>query len=84
METETEDNIDTNKIDEAALALLFLTMHGKANDIRAWKGIDWEVMNRLHEKGYIYDPKGKAKSVSVTEEGEKKSEELYNKLFSKT
>ena len=84
METETEENIDTNKIDEAALALLFLTMHGKVNDVRAWKGIDWEVMNRLHEKGYIYDPKGKAKSVIVTEEGEKKSEELYNKLFSKT
>jgi hypothetical protein len=84
METETEDNIDTNKIDEAALALLFLTMHGKADDIRAWKGIDWEVMNRLYEKGYIYDPKGKAKSVSITEEGERISEELYNKLFSKT
>ena len=83
METETEDNIDTNKIDEAALALLFLTMHGKADDIRAWKGIDWEVMNRLYEKGYIYDPKGKAKSVSITKEGEKISEELYNKLFSK-
>jgi len=36
MKTQTEDNIDTNKIDEAALALLFLTMHGKTNEIRAW------------------------------------------------
>jgi len=84
METEAEDNIDTNKIDEAALALLFLTMHGKANDLRAWKGIDWEVMNRLYEKGYIYDPKGKAKSVSITDKGEIKSEELFYKLFSKS
>jgi len=82
METEAEDNIDTNKIDEAALALLFLTMHGNKNDIRAWKGIDWEVMNRLYEKGYIYDPKGKAKSVSITSKGEVKSEELFHKLFS--
>ena len=84
MENEADDNIDTNKIDEAALALLFLTIHGRPGDIRAWKGIDWEVMNRLHEKGYIHDPKGKAKSVVITDEGEKKSEELYNKLFSKT
>ena len=83
MDTDDDDRIDTDKIDEAALALLFLTMHGTTNDLRAWKGIDWEVMNRLHEKGDSFDPKGKAKSVSVTEEGEKKSEELYNKLFSK-
>jgi len=83
METEAEDNIDTNKIDEAALALLFLTMHGKENNIRAWKGLDWEVLDRLYEKGYIYDPKGKVKSVLFTKEGEIKSEELYNKHFSK-
>ena len=83
MENEADTDIDTDKIDEAALALLFLTMHGDSGNIRAWKGIDWEVMNRLYDKGYIYDPKGKAKSVVVTEEGEKRSEELFTKLFSK-
>ncbi len=31
-------NYDENKIDDAALALLYLTLHG---DDRAWKGIDW-------------------------------------------
>ena len=81
MNTETE--LDTDKIDEAALALLFLSMHTDAWQSRAWKGIDWEVMNRLYEKGYIYDPKNKAKSVVVTKEGEEKSEKLFNKLFSK-
>ena len=40
-------------------------------------------MDRLYEKGYIYDPKGKAKSVIITDVGEKKSEELFKKLFSK-
>jgi len=73
-------DIDENKIDEAALALLHLTLHDYG---RAWKQIDWEVMNRLYEKGLICDPVGKAKSVQLTDEGMKQSEELYNKLFSK-
>jgi len=38
-------------------------------------------MDRLGEKGYISDPKGKAKSVVVTEEGFKKAEELFQKFF---
>ena len=78
-----KNEIDTSKIDEAALALLFLSMYSDGGLVRAWKGIDWEVMDRLYEKGYILDPKNKAKSVSVTKEGEKKSEELFTKLFSK-
>ena len=78
-----ENEIDTNKIDDATLALLFLSMRSDGGLARAWKGIDWEVMDRLYEKGYILDPKNKAKSVAVTKEGEKKSEELFNKLFRK-
>jgi len=50
--------IDTEKIDEAVLALLYLTLH---EDARAWKGFDWDAMNRLHEKGFISNPVGKAK-----------------------
>jgi len=83
MNSETEIEIDADKIDEAALALLFLSMYSDAGQSRAWKGIDWEVMNRLYEKGYIFDPKNKAKSVVVTSEGEEKSEALFYKLFSK-
>ena len=78
-----KNEIDTNKIDEATLALLFLSMHSDGGLARAWKGIDWEVMDRLYEKGYILDPKNIAKSVVVTKEGEEKSEELFNKLFRK-
>ena len=77
------NEIDISKIDEAALALLFLSMHSDGSLTRAWKGIDWEVMNRLCEKGYILDPKNKAKSVVVTKEGEAKSEELFTQLFGK-
>ena len=71
---------DPDKIDEAVLALLYVTLHDGA---RAWKSFDWEAMNRLHEKGYISNPVGKAKSVIFTEEGLKESERLFKKLFEK-
>ena len=45
--------LDTDKIDQAALALLAL---GRHEGYRAWKAFDWEVMGRLHVKGYITDP----------------------------
>jgi hypothetical protein len=70
--------IDNDRIDDAVLALLHLGLHDK---YRAWKGFDWDAMNRLYEKGYISDPVGKAKSVVFTEEGMRRSEELFRKMF---
>ena len=64
--------------DEMVLALLFLTLHGEG---RAWKGHDWDAMERLHKKGMIFDPVGKAKSVVLTVEGEQRCEELFRKHF---
>ena len=72
--------IDNEKIDEAALALLFLTLHEGS---RAWKQLDWNVTNRLHEKGLILDPANKSKSVLFTEAGLKLAEQCFNELFSK-
>jgi hypothetical protein len=72
--------IDTEKIDEAVLALLYLTLH---DGTRAWKGFDWDTLNRLHAKGLISDPVSKAKSVVLTGEGLHASERLFNKLFAK-
>lgn len=74
---------DTDKIDEYTLALLLLVSHNReeGHGARAWKGFDWETMNRLHEKGFITNPVGKAKSVGMTEEGYKKAEELFKKFF---
>ena len=75
---------DTEKADEMALALLHLTTfqerHGPS---RAWKGMDWDTMNRLHEKGLISDPKSKAKSVCLTDEGAKLSRALFEKHLSR-
>jgi hypothetical protein len=72
--------VDNDKIDETALALLYLTLHDGA---RAWKSFDWDAMNRLHEKRYIMNPVGKAKSVVLTEEGLREAERLCMKLFAK-
>ena len=71
---------DTTKIDEAVLALLYLGLH---DGTRAWKGFDWEALNRLHEQGCISDPRGKAKSVAITEDGLERAKRLFEKLFSK-
>jgi hypothetical protein len=72
---------DKDKVDEMALALLYLTSFQDQFGIRAWKGMAWEVLDRLYEKGYIGDPKGKAKSVILTEAGERLSKELFVKNF---
>ena len=72
--------IDHDKIDEAVLALLWLTLH---DGYRAWKDFDWATMNRLYEKGLICDPVNKAKSVVLTDEGLQKAEELFKALFTR-
>jgi len=71
-------NYDTDKIDDAVLALAYLTLHGGA---RVWKSFDWDALNRLHAKGLISNPVSKAKSVALTEEGLKEAERLCEKLF---
>jgi Domain of unknown function (DUF6429) len=38
-------------------------------------------MERLHTMGFISDPKSKAKSVVLSEEGEKRSKEPFAKHF---
>jgi len=70
--------IDTERVDSAVLALLLLGLH---NGRRAWKGFDWDAMERLHKKGFISDPVGKAKSVVVTEEGLREAERLFAEMF---
>jgi hypothetical protein len=81
-----EPEIDTDLIDEAVLALLFLTSHRDGDWAplwRAWKSFDWDAMDRLHEKDLIHDPVNKTKSVILTEEGRRRSEEAYYRLFAK-
>lgn len=71
-------NVETEKIDRAVLALLYLGTH---EQWRTWKSFDWDAMSRLHEKGYISDPVGKAKSVTFTEDGLAESRRLFEEMF---
>jgi hypothetical protein len=70
--------LDEGKIDDAVLALLYLGLH---DGFRAWKGFDWDALDRLHKRGYISDPQSKAKSVVFTEEGLERSKRLLSELF---
>jgi hypothetical protein len=72
--------IDEDKVDRAVLALLYLTLH---DGYRAWKGHDWDALDRLYEKGMIGNPRSKAKSVVFTDEGLAKSKQLFHELFAK-
>jgi hypothetical protein len=71
-------SVNNDKIDDAALALLYLTLH---DGYRAWKGLDWDVLGRLHEKGLIDNPVGKTKSVAFTPDGLERAELLFNQMF---
>ncbi len=72
--------IDEDKIDDAVLALLWLTLH---NERCAWKGFDWATTDRLHKKGLIGDPINKSKSLILTDEGLERSEALFRELFTR-
>lgn len=71
--------IDTDRIDDAVLALLWLGVHDKSG--ATWKSFDWAAMERLHDKGFISSPVGKAKSVYLSEAGSARSKALFDSMF---
>lgn len=72
--------LDTKKIDDAVLALMYLTVH---DGCRAWKSFDWESTDRLYRQGLIEDPVNKTKSVVLTTRGLEEAERLFKQLFTK-
>jgi len=74
---------DEEKVDEMVLALLYLGTFRDGPVVRAWKSFDWSSMDRLYEKGFIHDPKSKARSVILTEEGERVTRELFEQHFAR-
>lgn len=78
-------DFDENKIDEYTLALLYLVTHDRHDGFgaRAWKGFDWDTMDRLHKLGYISNPVGRAKSVVMSEEGFLRAKELFERHFAR-
>ncbi len=73
-------DIDTDKLDAAALAILSLTLH---DGVRVWKGIEWEITDRLYAKGLIENPANRAKSLVLTEQGLELARASLEELFGK-
>ena len=71
-----------DKVDEVVLALLHLNTFSEGGVSRAWKSLNWDSLNRLHQKGLISDPKSRAKSVQITDDGRAQSEKLFAQFFS--
>ncbi|MBV4531118.1 hypothetical protein HU719_006825 [Pseudomonas sp. SWRI107] len=69
---------DDKLIEDAVLALLAIYSFDEGT---AWKGFDFEIMNRLHEHGFISNPVNKKKSVWLTEEGLERGREVAARLF---
>lgn len=74
---------DVSKLDEIVLALLYFNAFTDGGVTRAWKSFDWDSLNRLHARGLIADPKSKAKSAVLTQEGARLGEELFRRHFGK-
>jgi hypothetical protein len=76
---------DLDKVDEMVLALLYLTITDEDEwGARTWKSHDWDAMDRLHARGYISNPKSKAKSVVLSPEGLELSRRLFERHFAVT
>ena len=74
---------DRDKVDEMTLALLFLMASGykEGEGALAWKGANLEVLERLHQQGWISDPKNRDLSLRLTEAGYRRCRELFEKHF---
>ncbi len=75
--------VNQDKFDEIVLALLHFNSWQDKFAVFAWKSLDWDALARLHEKGLISDPRSKAKSVLLTEEGNILAKQLFEKYFKK-
>lgn len=81
-------------IEELTLLLMYLTSWEEESYIpdeekgiktdkikTCWKGYNFDVINDLTNKQYLYTSSYKSKSVSLTKEGEKLAKELINKYI---
>ena len=56
-------------------------MLGLHDSTRPWKGFDRATLDRLHARGLISSPIGRAKSVSFTEDGLREARRLFEEMF---
>lgn len=80
-EADDPEKYDQQKVADTVLALLHLNSFSDGYGERAWKSFDWDALDRLHEQGMISDPKSKAKSVMLTDEGAERARALFVEMF---
>src|SRR5262245_20711929 len=72
--------IDTDRIDDAILALIYLTLH---DDLQSRKGFDVDALGRLHDRGVIENPAGSLESVNFTPDGLARAKTLFESMFAR-
>ncbi|MFI8432043.1 DUF6429 family protein, partial [Pseudomonas sp. NPDC078863] len=72
---------DEKLIEEAVLALLTTFSFDNGN---SWKGHDFQIMNRLHEQGFISNPVNKHTPIWRTQEGLERGRQIAARLFAAT
>ena len=77
-------DLDHDRLCEAALAILCITMFTDHGATRAWKGMDWDLLDALYQRGWIDNPRGKAKSVLITPSGAQRAEECLKRHFGRS
>ncbi|MDD5627937.1 MAG: DUF6429 family protein [Elusimicrobia bacterium] len=70
--------MDTAKFDDIVLAILW---HNQRSTGAAWKGLPWDASDRLYKAGLISNPRGRRKSVDLTDDGQRKAEAAFRKHF---
>jgi hypothetical protein len=77
------EDVNQEKLAEIALVIISLASFKDGIGVRAWKGMDWDLLAVLHEKGWIGDPVGKQKSVVFTDKGQELATTFMEKHFGK-
>ena len=70
--------VDAEKLDEAGLVVLSLTLH---DGCLAWKNLDFDLIDRLYDKGFIENPRSRRKSLVFTDAGLHRVEVLLRANF---
>lgn len=77
-ETEPEQEFSPEQMERLTLLMLYLQSWNENGVARAWKGYDFDVLNKLNEKGFVNDRRGN-KSLYITEKGIEEAKKIMAK-----
>jgi len=60
-----------DNVDKMVLAPMYLSTYKDHFGLRVWKGLDWGVLDILHEKRYSITLKSRTKPETITEQAVK-------------